>query len=396
LLTTFIISTWLLLRLSSVSEEQLEVSVHYSLSLEEDPIQQTIQEQQSPHLFPKPPYLPPFPTIISSSAIMDDTLVYQTLHENKPTVVGIIVILYRFLQELHESNQNIASSKEHDFDHIRAAYYNLVKKHLVPLDDAYKGRPTFPIRDDESIFISVAAFREHLLADTLASAFTSAAYPSKVFVGVIVNNCFGYDKEYPCYGSPKVVGKDKNGRDILQIEDGRPDSNGIDVFCSNTTFSKYCESGHVRVLYVHETDALGPSVTRYYTSKLWGGETYYVQIDSHLKFANNWDQLYIQDLKLTRSYPKSVLSTYPPGFVNFRQEPPYTSGTRLCRCQIRSNEDWLPRVEMEGRCKEDEPRPTQMAFIGAGFFFARAEFIVDVPFDPFLAYLFMVSFYIIL
>jgi hypothetical protein len=51
---------------------------------------------------------------------------------------------------------------------------------------------------------------------------------------------------------------------------------------------------------------------------------------------------------------------------------------------------------MEGRCKEDEPRPTQMAFIGAGFFFARAEFIVDVPFDPFLAYLFMVSFYIIL
>jgi len=44
---------------------------------------------------------------------------------------------------------------------------------------------------------------------------------------------------------------------------------------------------------------------------------------------------------------------------------------------------------MEGRSHEDDAYPTQMAFIGAGFFFARAEFLVDVPFDPYLPWLFM-------
>jgi Glycosyltransferase (GlcNAc) len=33
--------------------------------------------------------------------------------------------------------------------------------------------------------------------------------------------------------------------------------------------------------------------------------------------------------------------------------------------------------------------PIEMAFVGAGFFMARADFLVDVPFDPFLAWMFM-------
>lgn len=41
-----------------------------------------------------------------------------------------------------------------------------------------------------------------------------------------------------------------------------------------------------------------------------GGETYYCQVDSHLQFARNWDQLYIENLQRAKSYPKAVLSTY--------------------------------------------------------------------------------------
>ena len=37
----------------------------------------------------------------------------------------------------------------------------------------------------------------------------------------------------------------------------------------------------------------------------------------------------------------------------------------------------------------DEPRPTQIPFVAAGFFFTRAEFLRDVPFDPFMPWLFM-------
>lgn len=355
-------------------------------------LRQHQEESQAPppHLFPRLPYLPAFPSLGDNPEQVQD-LIDQTLHANTPTIAGIAAILYAFLQDLHASHKHIAQSERsaYNFDDIRASYVRLVQKHLVPLDAAYRTHPIFPIRHDDSVFVSVAAFREHLLADTLASMFASAAHPEKLFVGVVVINCFGFEGEYPCQGSAKVVGKDKNGKDVLDIQDGRPDINHIESFCQNVTFQPYCEGGQVRVLYVNETDALGPAVTRYFTSKLWGGETYYVQVDSHLRFANRWDELYIADLKLTTSYPKSVLSTYPPGFVNFRQDPPFTPGTRLCRCQIRPEEEFLPRIEMEGRCREDEVRPTQMAFIGAGFFFARAEFLVDVPFDPFLPHLFM-------
>jgi hypothetical protein len=44
---------------------------------------------------------------------------------------------------------------------------------------------------------------------------------------------------------------------------------------------------------------------------------------------------------------------------------------------------------MNGRCPENQTRPTQMPFMGAGFFFTHAQFLVDVPFDPFLPWLFM-------
>ncbi|KAL3912623.1 MAG: hypothetical protein SGILL_006809 [Bacillariaceae sp.] len=345
-------------------------------------------DDDKPHIYPKLPYLPIFPSIDNEEALIE-----QTLHDNRPTIAGIAAILYRFLSDLHKSNQHLAetkgefANKDERVERIRKAYFQLAQKHFVPLDDAYRGRSVFQIRDDDSVFVSVASFREHLLVDTLASAYSAAAHPEKLFVGVIVNNCFGIDE--PCKGSPKVVGKDKNGRDVLEIQDGVPDVNHIAAFCHNSTFQQYCDNGQVRVLYINETDALGPAVTRYYSSKLWGGETYYVQVDSHLRFADRWDALYIEDLHLAKNYPKAVLSTYPPGFVNFRQSPPFTPGTRLCRCQMRSNEGFLPRIEMEGRCKENATRPTQMSFIGAGFFFARAEFLVDVPFDPFLPWLFM-------
>jgi hypothetical protein len=38
----------------------------------------------------------------------------------------------------------------------------------------------------------------------------------------------------------------------------------------------------VRLLTVREAEALGPCVARYLASKLWGGEEYFVQIDSHI------------------------------------------------------------------------------------------------------------------
>ena len=75
----------------------------------------------------------------------------------------------------------------------------------------------------------------------------SARSPDKLFVGVIVNNCFGTDDDFPCKGTAEVTGRDKRGIDVLRSVDGVADANHIETFCSNSTFAKYCDAGQVSI-----------------------------------------------------------------------------------------------------------------------------------------------------
>jgi hypothetical protein len=124
---------------------------------------------------------------------------------------------------------------------------------------------------------------------------------------------------------------------------------------------------------------------------LWGGETFFLQMDSHLEFAPDWDAKYMEEAKAARAYPKAVLSAYPPGFTDFGQYSGGTPGARLCTCQFSANgvESHIIRINVGGHTSPDSPRPTQIAFIAAGFFFAHASFLQDVPFDPYVPWCFM-------
>ena len=137
---------------------------------------------QQPHLHPRLPHLPAFPVIED-----EEVLFNETLSGDRPTVAGVAAVLYRHLRELHESNRRITRKlrsspkkggpkrRDEEAAEVRRAYFELVERNLRGLEDAYRGRPVFPIRRDESVFVSVASFREHLLGETLASAFGQAA-----------------------------------------------------------------------------------------------------------------------------------------------------------------------------------------------------------------------------
>ena len=345
-----------------------------------------------PHLSPPVPYLPIFQKIPNAS-----TLIQQTLN-GQPTIAGITALLQAYMEEFHTENMILATSKA-KADKILSSFYSLARKHLTPFDEAYKNKPIFPIREDESIFLSLASFREHLLKDTLIYAYDNAKYPEKLFIGAVVQNCFGSVNEdgtidasgTPCKTGRQVIGKNAQGKDMTKVSDAPVDRNGIEEFCTDPKYKKYCDAGQVRVVYVHETESLGPAMARYHASKLWGGETYYVQTDSHLQFAVEWDEKYRDEVKAAKSFPKAVLSSYPPGFSpgngNTVRESP---GARLCYCETKV-EDPNPIVRINtGRSYDGtEARPTQIPFIAAGFFFTRAEFLVDIPFDPFIPWCFM-------
>jgi hypothetical protein len=314
-------------------------------------------------------------------------------------MAGVIAILQTFLVELHQANAVFHKRKEAGQGAKEAAitgkFFELATKHLLPFDQAYRGHPIFPIRSDDSVFLSLAAFREHLLKDTLVYAFSNAKHPESLFVGAVVQNCFGKVLDdmtidttgLPCKTGMQVVGKNEQGKDQTKVSDAPPDVNGIADFCAMPEYAKYCTNGQVRALYVHESESQGPAMARYYASKLWGGETYFVQVDSHLQFAEHWDAKYIAESLATRNYPKSVLSSYPPGFANGVSE---SNGARLCSCETKK-EDPNPiiRINVGVGYHGNEPRPTQIPFIAAGFFFAHASFLTEIPFDPLIPWCFM-------
>lgn len=337
------------------------------------------------HLNPRVPILPVFAEIPNGDHWME-----ETLSGKNPTMAGIVAVLQRFVTALHADNLRLAKEKAEPQALIES-YFQLTKKLLAPLDEAYRNKPIFPIREDESIFVSLAAFREGLLAQTLKSAFDQAKDPNKLFIGAVVQNCFGNDGRQ-CRTGLQVIGKNKEGRDMTKMSDAPPDENGIEVFCQDPKYKKYCDAGHIRVLYVHDTDALGPATARYYASKLWGGETYILQMDAHLEFAPSWDQRYIDEVKAAKNFPKAILSSYPPGFQEFGSYKGGSPGARLCTCEFSTNgvEEHIIRINTGGVTARDATRPTQIAFIAAGFFFARAEFLTDVPFDPYVPWCFMV------
>jgi len=348
---------------------------------------------ETPHLLPMPPILPVFAEVENGDKLIDDLL-----HHNKPTMAGIVAFFTKYLERLHDQNKKLSKQEGRDVtgENIHEmllvdSYFDLTKEVIDPFEDAYRGRTIFPVRDDESVFISLAAFREHLLAQTLMSAFDRAKDPNKLFVGAVVQNCFGLDGVV-CKTGMQVVGKYPNGQDRTSVSPAPPDSNGIEVFCTDEKYKHYCDNGQVRVLYVHDTDALGPQTARFYASKLWGGETYYMQMDAHLEFAPDWEQYYIDEARLSKNFPKSVLSAYPPGFKAFDGEFKGGSrGERLCGAHFSKSsvESQILRIEQLGLTPWDAEFPTQIPFIAAGFFFAHSDFLRDVPFDPYAPWCFM-------
>ena len=71
----------------------------------------------------------------------------------------------------------------------------------------------------------------------------------------------------------------------------------------------------MRVLRVNETESR-TGLARYLASKLWLGEQFYVQIDAHMWARDAWDDELRSEMLATPSYPRSVMSAYPPGPSN--------------------------------------------------------------------------------
>ena len=123
----------------------------------------------------------------------------------------------------------------------------------------------------ETIFVSVASYRDSECTETIKSLFEQADDPTRVYVGVC----------------------EQNSDDPTEA-------------CVAHKFHK-----NVRRVAIPHNEAKGPTYARYLCSTLFRGESWFVQIDSHTKFVKGWDT---KAIRCAQSCPsdKAVL-THGPG-----------------------------------------------------------------------------------
>lgn len=293
--------------------------------------------------------------------------------EQPVTMEKIVSNMRSFLDELHEDYANRAKAPP---DAIWMLYKEAADKWLLPMDRDNQGYNLFDVRDDNSIFVSLASYRDENCPATLVEMFSKADRPDYLFVGLVQQNCVSGCKTGVLEGGV--------------VNDVEPDIDCYDTFCDTDIGAPYCDNSQVRNFFVNEAESLGPAVARYFASKLWQGETYFLQIDAHSLFRKGWDTVYVNDIQATPSYPRSVLSHYPPDtkVAQYWEQPGY----RICGGIFASSPVEYEIIRLTAGIPQDRgipEKPCPAPFVGAGFFFAHSTFLATVPFDPYVPWVFM-------
>lgn len=244
-----------------------------------------------------------------------------------------------------------------------------------------------PPRSDDSIFLSIASYRDTSCGPTLKRAFQRAKNPEKLFVGIVQMNC-----ERQCMTGTGW------GETRRWVPAG-PDPDCAMEFCTSSFGKPICDEGHVRMVRLEEKDALGPYFSRFLNSRLYRAESYFMQIDSHTNFRQDWDETMVSQIRRTPNYPRAIISNYPPSgtaedkyvwekFDGKEQE----NSAGLCRATFEGSGN-AASVRFD-RTDADEPKgdalsPPFSCFIAAGFFFGGAQLVDEVPFDPYMPWIFM-------
>lgn len=207
----------------------------------------------------------------------------------------------------------------------------------------------------DRIFVSVASYRDKLCTKTLESIFTMAEHPERVIVGICQQNkeddsdCANFESE--------VLKRYKN---------------------------------NIRVIKIDYIDAQGPCVARYWCSTLWNGEEYFLQADSHILMSDKWDTKAInmlKEIKHTTKSQKPILSHYTKPYEEFGLENPTNTVPRMCKAFF--NERGMISFLGAENISISKNTYIETPYIAAGFLFVESQFLKEVPFDPYLPYLFV-------
>lgn len=197
----------------------------------------------------------------------------------------------------------------------------------------------------EKIFVSIAAYRDPELLPTIKSLLDNVKRPEAVTI------CIGWQ----------------------HAEQDTWDT--LDEYKSDPRFI---------IIDVPYQEAKGVCWMRSEIQKNWSGEAYYLQLDSHHRFAPNWDQTLKDWLNymIVKGYNKPILSSYMPGY--FPDNDPEGRNQEVWGLNIQrfmpNGVIFLQPHNIDNWTELDEPFPAR--FLSAHMIFAPGKFIEEVPYDP--------------
>jgi hypothetical protein len=147
---------------------------------------------------------------------------------------------------------------------------------------------------------------------------------------------------------------------------------------------EYKDDSRFRIIDIDYRDAKGPCWARHQLNELYSEETYTLQLDSHHRFAPNWDTTLINMLDSLRSKTckKPLLSSYLPSFdpandPTSRLEAPWVM--EFDRFAPEGPVHFLPHT-IDNFKELDKPIPTR--FVSGHFIFTTGKFCREVKYDP--------------
>ena len=194
-----------------------------------------------------------------------------------------------------------------------------------------------------TIFVQIAAYRDPDLPATLHNLIQRAAHPEHLRFGI----CLQLAQDDPPHWGPRAF----------------PDHANLEI----VTF--------------RASESCGACWARRQAQSLYGGEDFLLQIDSHMRAVQHWDELLLTTWHES-SDPRAVLSVYPNGF-----QQPCRLQTSTLPVMGAAGFDTYGILKFQGisrfRLQDEQPeRPIPGAFIAGGFLFGPGSIVREVPYDP--------------
>jgi hypothetical protein len=196
----------------------------------------------------------------------------------------------------------------------------------------------FPLRRRPRIFVSIAAYRDPELVPTVFDCLAKAQAPESLRFGV-------------CW---------QHGPDEKKLP--------------------FARDSRFRILDVDWRDSQGACWARAETMRLFDGEEYYLQCDSHHRFVQNWDAALL-DLYDRTPAPRPILSSYCPAYSPGHRVDRGATPYRLEFDGFASNGLVPLKAGLVTKHGPGTP-PERARFLSAHFLFAKGTFVEDVPYDP--------------